>query len=84
MAIDETYDGSSSGLFDDLRTSVNSVIDKMEGEQSKINKAMFEALDMDQRSKFLNSLKEQDVKPKRMCKITGRDQSTISRTLNRK
>jgi len=73
-----------TGLFDELRYGVNSLIDKMESEQSKINKAMFEALDMDQRSVFLKSLKEQGVKAKRMEKITGKEQSTISRTLNRK
>ncbi|EGU38795.1 hypothetical protein H1X87_16430 [Vibrio parahaemolyticus] len=73
-----------TGLFDELRSGVNSLIDKMESEQSKINKAMFEALDMNQRSVFLKSLKEQGVKAKRMEKITGKEQSTISRTLNRK
>ncbi len=39
---------------------------------------------MNQRSFFLKSLKEQGVKAKRMEKITGKEQSTISRTLNRK
>lgn len=75
---------SETGLFDELRDGVNSLIDKMESEQSKINKAMYEAMDMDQRSTFLKSLKGQGVSQKRMEKITGKEQSTISRTLNRK
>ncbi|MCU8508405.1 hypothetical protein M2G40_11410 [Vibrio vulnificus] len=75
---------SETGLFDELRDGVNSFIDKMESEQSKINKAMYEAMDMDQRSTFLKSLKGQGVSQKRMEKITGKEQSTISRTLNRK
>jgi len=67
-----------------LRDGVNSLIDKMESEQSKINKAFFEALSSEQRTVFLKSLENQDIKPKRMEKITGKSQSTVNRTLNGK
>ena len=83
MSTDKTFDNEGTGLFDELRDGVNSIIDKMESEQSKINKAMFEALTMDQRGIYLNALKDQGIKPKRMAKITGKEQSTVSRTLNR-
>lgn len=76
--------GTGGGLFDELREGVNTIIDKMESEQSKVNKAMFEALTMEQRSVFLKSLEEQGVKRKRMESITGKEQSTINRTINRK
>lgn len=72
------------GLYDELRKGVNKIIDKMEGEQSKINKALYEALTMEQRSTFLNALEAQGIKRKRMENITGKEQSTISRTMNRK
>lgn len=72
------------GLFDELREGVNTIIDKMESEQSKVNKAMYEALTMEQRSVFLNTLEDQGVKRKRMENITGKEQSTINRTINRK
>ena len=75
---------NETGLFDELRVGVNSLIDKMESEQSKINKAMFEALSKEQRTTYLQALKEQGVKQKRMEQITGKEQSTVSRTLNGK
>ena len=87
MSNDTTADdgpGSGSGLYDELREGMNSIIDKLESEQSKINKAVFEALEKDKRTVYLKKLESQGVKPKRMEKITGRSQSVISRTLNDK
>ena len=76
--------GSGTGLFDELREGVNTIIDKMESEQSKVNKAFFEALDKEKRTTFLQTLEKQGVKQKRMVNITGKSQSVVNRTLNGK
>lgn len=77
-----------SGLFDELKKEMNEFLDKgltiLESEQAKINKAIFETLSQEQRDTFCQSLKEQGVKPKRMEKITGKSQATVSRHLNGK
>ncbi len=52
MSTDNTLN-TSIGVFDELRDGVNSLIDKMESEHSKINKAFYEALTMEQRATFL-------------------------------
>ena len=82
MSTSNTF--ASTGIFDELRQGLNTFIDRMEGEQSKINKAFFEALSMDQRAVFLKNLEEKGISRERMEKITGKEQSTISRTINRK
>jgi hypothetical protein len=72
----------NNGLFGGVRMALNSFIDKMELEQSKINKAFFDSLSKEQRDLFCQSLKEQGVKPSRIEKITGKSQSTVNRHLN--
>lgn len=74
----------STGLFQDIRDVLNKTIDALETEQSKINKAFFDALSQEQRDKFCKSLAEQNVKTKRIEKITGKSQPTINRHLNSK
>lgn len=74
----------ASGLFDEVRKGVNTFIDKMESEQAKVNRAFISALDMNQRSRFYNNLEDQGVPRKRMAKMAGVDESTISRTINYK
>ena len=74
---------TNTGLFDELRDGMNSFIDKLESEQSKINKAFYEALTMEQRTTFLQNLEKQGVNRKRMEKITGKEKSTVNRTINR-
>lgn len=75
---------TNSGLFSELKNTLNTVIDSLEFEQSKVNKAMFEALNQEQRNTFCQSLKSQNVKTSRIVKITGKSQSTINRHLNNK
>ncbi|MBW1253690.1 hypothetical protein C7431_10672 [Pantoea allii] len=85
---DETVNNGSSGLFDDLKKEMNNFLDKgfeiLESEQSKVNKALFDALSPEQRDAFCQSLSEQNVKSKRIEKITGKSQSTVNRHLNGK
>lgn len=78
----ETNDETS--LFGELKHTLNTFIDKLESEQSKINKAIFEALTQEQRNTYCQSLKEQGVKSTRIEKITGKSQSTVNRHLNNK
>lgn len=73
---------NNNGLFSDLKRTINSCIDKIESEQSKINKAFFDSLSKEQRDLFCQSLKRQNVKPSRIEKITGKSQSTVNRHLN--
>ncbi|HDR0880056.1 TPA: hypothetical protein QB122_002107 [Pasteurella multocida] len=73
-----------NGLFSELKNALNTVIDNLESEQSKVNKAMFEALTQDQRNTFCQSLKNQNVKTSRIERITGKSQSTVNRHLNNK
>jgi|GEM_PF-1486914 len=79
---------SSPGLFDELKKEMNTFLDRgftlLETEQSKINKAIFDALTMEQRDAFCKSLDRQGVKPARMQKITGKSQPTVNRHLNGK
>jgi len=75
---------TTPGLFQDMRDAVNTVIDKFESEQSRVNKAFFDCLSQDQRDTFCKSLANQDVKSKRIEKITGKSQPTINRHLNGK
>jgi hypothetical protein len=79
---------TTSGLFDEIKQEMASFIDKgfavLETEQSKINKAFFDALTMEQRDAFCKSLHNQDVKANRIEKITGKSQPTINRHMNGK
>lgn len=75
---------NETSLFGELKNTLNTFIDKLESEQSKINKAMFEALTQEQRNTYCQSLKEQGVKSTRIEKITGKSQSTVNRHLNNK
>lgn len=75
---------NESSLFGELKNTLNTFIDKLESEQSKINKAIFEALTQEQRNTYCQSLKEQGVKSTRIEKITGKSQSTVNRHLNNK
>ncbi|MBF1223565.1 MAG: hypothetical protein HXM21_10595, partial [Haemophilus influenzae] len=50
---------NETSLFGELKNTLNTFIDKLESEQSKINKAMFEALTQEQRNTYCQSLKEQ-------------------------
>jgi hypothetical protein len=58
------------------RQEMTSFIDKgfavLETEQSKINKAFFDALTMRQRDTFRQSLADQGVKPAQMERIAGK------------
>lgn len=75
---------NETSLFGELKNTLNTFIDKLESEQSKINKAIFEALTQEQRNTYCQSLKEQGVKSTRIEKITGKSQSTVNRHLNNK
>ena len=80
--------GHEGGLFDEIKHEMAAFIDKgfaaLETEQSKINKAFFEALSMEQRDKFCQSLAVQGVKANRMERITGKSQPTVNRHVNGK
>lgn len=84
----QTAGTASGGLFDEIKQEMASFIDKgfavLETEQSKVNKALFDALTMEQRDTFCQSLQQQGVKPARMEKITGKSQPTVNRHLNGK
>lgn len=84
----EATSTETSGLFDEIKQEMASFIDKgfavLETEQSKVNKAIFDALTMQQRDDFCQSLASQGVKPSRMERITGKSQPTINRHLNGK
>jgi hypothetical protein len=73
-----------TGLFQEVRAVLNSALDALESEQSKVNKALFEALTPQQRDTFCKTLADQNVKPKRIQTITGKSQPTINRHLNGK
>lgn len=75
---------SGDGLFSEFRKLINSGIDALETEQSKVNKAFFDALSMGQRDAFCQSLDSQGVKSRRIEKITGKSQPTVNRHLNGK
>jgi hypothetical protein len=70
--------------YGEIKEALNSLLDKLESEQSKVNKAFFEALTMEQRDKFCQSLENQDVKAARIVKLTGKSQPTVNRHLNGK
>ena len=82
--MEKSLEIKENGLFEIAREKINAVLDCLENEQSKINKAYFETLSMEQRDKFCCSLQEQGVNPKRIEKITGKSQPTINRHLNKK
>lgn len=73
-----------TGLFQEVRAVLNTALDALESEQSKVNKALFEALTPQQRDTFCKTLADQNVKPKRIQTITGKSQPTINRHLNGK
>ncbi|MFP3549143.1 hypothetical protein SB861_00345 [Paraburkholderia sp. SIMBA_049] len=84
-------DGTGSisvGLFDEFKKEMGAVLDKgfaiLETEQSKVNKAVFEALSMQQRDVYCQSLRDQGVKASRIEKITGKSHPTVNRHLNGK
>lgn len=78
----------ASSLFSEFRTEVTKLLDTgisiLETEQSKINAAFFEALSMEQRDTFCQSLSGRGVKPQRIQKITKKSQPTVNRHLNGK
>ncbi len=84
----EVTNNAAGGLFDEIKHEMTSFIDKgfaaLETEQSKINKAFFAAMTMQQRDAFCQSLADQSVKPSRMERITGKSQPTVNRHLNGK
>ena len=73
-----------TGLFQEVRAVLNTALDALESEQSKVNKAFFEALTPPQRDTFCKTLAAQNVKPKRMETITGKSQPTVNRHVNGK
>jgi len=79
---------TTPGLFDEIKQEMASFIDKgfavLETEQSKINRAFFAALSMEQRDTFCQTLESSGVKPARLEKITGKSQPTVNRHLNGK
>ena len=84
----EVTGSGAGGLFDEIKQEMASFIDKgfavLETEQSKVNKAFFDALTMQQRDAFCQSSASQGVKPSRMERITGKSQPTVNRHLNGK
>lgn len=81
---DSTSPALPTGLFQEVRAVLNTALDALESEQSKVNKALFEALTPQQRDTFCKTLAEQNVKPKRIETITGKSQPTVNRHLNGK
>ncbi|MBS1190096.1 MAG: hypothetical protein H6R10_1888 [Rhodocyclaceae bacterium] len=79
---------SNVGLFDELRKEMTTFLDRgfslLETEQAKVNRAFFDALTMEQRDRFCQSLAEQGVKSVRIERITGKSQPTVNRHLNGK
>jgi len=73
-----------TGSFAEVRALINKGFDLLESEQSKINKAIFDAMPMEQRDKYCKSLGEQGVKAQRIAKLTGKSQPTINRHMNGK
>ena len=69
---------------DEMKGFIDKGFDVLETEQSKVNKAFFEALSPEQRDTFCCKLHEQGVKPKRLESITGKSQPTVNRHLNKK
>lgn len=88
IVMSNTTTGKGDGLFDELKSEMNSFLEKglgiIESEQSKITKALFDTLEPAQRDIFCKSLSKQNVKPARLQKITGKSQSTVNRHLNGK
>lgn len=75
---------ANNSIFAELKDTLNSFIDALESEQSKINKAFFDALSKEQKDVFCQHLKEQGFKSSKIEKVTGKSQSTINRHLNGK
>lgn len=84
---DSTHDTNGSvfsGIKEDMISAIDKGFSALEGEQSKMNKAFFECLSMEQRDKFCQSLSEQGMKSARIEKLTGKSQATINRHMNGK
>ncbi len=79
---------SGAGLLEEYKREMGAFLDKgfslIEGEQAKINRALFAALSMEQRDVFCQHLRAEGVKSSRMERITGKSQPTINRHLNGK
>lgn len=80
---------SGAGLLHEYKREMNAFLDKgfalIEGEQAKINRAVFAALSMEQRDVYCQHLNvEEKVKPSSISRITGKSQPTVSRHLNGK
>ena len=88
IIMSNTTTGKGNGLFDELKSEMNSFLEKgfeiIESEQSKVTKAFFDALEPAQRDVFCKSLSKQKVTSARLQKITGKSQSTVNRHLNGK
>lgn len=76
------------GIFSQIQQELTSAITKgfaaLESENSKIHKAIFDALTMSQRDVFCQSLEARGVKPPRLEAITGKSTTTVNRHLNGK
>ncbi len=85
---DIATEAPAPGLFDELKREMNQFVERgfsiLETEQSRINRAFFEALTMPQRDVFCQSLGSQGVKPKRVERIIGKSQPTVNRHMNGK
>jgi len=75
-------------IKDQMIGSINQAIEAgftaMESNQSKMNKAVFEALSMAQRDVVCQSLDAQGVPAKQIQKLTGKSQPTVNRHINGK
>lgn len=75
-------------VLETLKDNIISVFDEgisaFESEQSKVNKAFFESLSMEQRDIFCQKLHDSGLKSSKIEKITGKSQPTINRHLNSK
>ena len=69
---------------DDIVSEIEKGFSALESDQSKVNKAFFEALTMEQRDTFCQTLADSGVKTSRIQKLTGKSQPTINRHLNGK
>jgi hypothetical protein len=83
-----TTEINEKSVFETVKDDMVSAIEKgfsaLESDQSKVNKAFFEALTMEQRDTFCQTLNDSGVKTARIQKLTGKSQPTINRHLNGK
>lgn len=71
-------------MLDSIGQAIDSGLKAIESNQSKYNKAIFEAMSMEQRDTICRALNRNGMSAKQIERMTGKSQPTINRHLNGK